>query len=350
MTCSERSDRRNWIDRAPALKHNSLVPEYQFEGKLRNRADQLIRELVSVGIDASIVDGSARDYSVKVSICKTGTNIGNVVVYYRPKSDTFSMSTHELKDKSMVPTLERAWHGAPDSVQARSSGFEVYVDGSYSGGVTGYGVVILENGAVVDELYGAVDPAEVNGTYQVAGELAAVKETLKWCRAHSVDEVSIYYDYLGIEKWATGGWRAKQQLTQEYARFVRESGIKVHWHKVGGHTGNRWNDRADALARKGTGSASPAGGEDLLCELLERTDAWIEFLMVRGIEACFDQVYNEQFARVFIISEDKPVGTFDLYNTRKKKFSPYLHNFRDDDLKLRIETLWREFVASRAAS
>ena len=229
--------------------------------------------------------------------------------------------------------------------------FEIYVDGSFINGATGYGAVVLENGKVVDELSGAVDASEVNETRQVAGELVAVKKALNWCCEHSVDEVSIYYDYLGIEKWATRQWKTNQPLTKDYARFVAECPIKIHWHKVDSHTGNRWNDRADSLARQGAGSRQSAIGEgDLVNELIRKTDAWIEFLMVNGIDARFDRVYNEQFARVYIMHQDTTVGTFDLYNTRKKRFSPYVHNFRDKDLKLRIETLWAEFHSSESVA
>lgn len=226
--------------------------------------------------------------------------------------------------------------------------YEIYVDGSFINGGTGYGAVVLENGEVVDELSGAVDAAEVDGTRQVAGELVAVKHALAWCRRHSVSEVSIYYDYLGIEKWATGAWKAKQPLTREYARFMSECPIKIRWNKVDSHTGNRWNDRADALAKKGAGSAHSAAGEtDLVSELIARTEAWIEFLMVKGIDARLDRIYNEQFARLYITKRDERVGTFDLYNTRKKRFSPYVHGFRDDILKRQIETLWTEFQSSQ---
>ena len=227
--------------------------------------------------------------------------------------------------------------------------YEIYVDGSFINGATGYGAVVLENGKVVDELSGPVEASEVNGTRQVAGELIAVREALKWCCAHSVKEVSIYYDYLGIEKWATGQWKTKQTLTKDYARFVAECPIKIRWHKVDSHTGNRWNDRADALAKQGAGAIQPIAGkpiesEVLITELVKRTDAWIEFLMVNGVEASFDRIYNEQFARIHIRQQDRIVGTFDLYNTRKKRLSPYLHDFRNEALKLRLESLWTEFV------
>ena len=238
-----------------------------------------------------------------------------------------------------------------------TSQYEIYVDGSFINGATGYGAVILKQGSVVDELFGAVAAAEVSNTRQVAGELIAVKESLKWCREHSIDEVSIYYDYLGIEKWAMGQWKTNQPLTKEYARYVRECPIKIHWRKVASHTGDRWNDRADALAKKGALSIPeaitetglerslphPGGETGLIGELTKVSDDWIEYLMVNGIDARFDRIFNEQFARVYILSGDNAVGTFDLYNTRKKRLSPYLHNFRDEELKLGIETLWNEF-------
>ena len=239
---------------------------------------------------------------------------------------------------------------------------EIYVDGSFINGATGYGAVILRNGEVLAELSGAVEVSEVAGTRQVAGELVAVKQALNWCRTHSVKEVSIYYDYFGIEKWATGQWKTNQPLTREYARFVASCAVKIRWHKVASHTGDKWNDRADLLAKQGaaiTGTqtdpaqppSQPRGGpitgeSDLMDELMRKTDGWIDFLGTREIEAHLDRIYNGQFTRVYIIQRDKQVGTFDLYNTKKKRLSPYLHNFRDEALKRKIEVMWKQFVTS----
>jgi ribonuclease HI len=64
--------------------------------------------------------------------------------------------------------------------------------------------------------------------------------------------VDIFYDYAGVENWATKRWQAKNEFTQAYAAFVRESGIRVYWHKVKSHSGDYWNDRADELAKQGT--------------------------------------------------------------------------------------------------
>lgn len=345
------------IDRAQSLIQNSGVGTHKFETRLRNRAGAFIRALKAAGIEGAVVEDSIREYALKVSISTDEREFGAAALYYSPKSDSFSMKTHELKDKSIAPRLEECWAAKPTSLVQSASNYDIYVDGSFINGATGYGAVVVKDAQVVDELLGGVDADEVNDTRQVAGELAAVKEALNWCLDHAVKEVSIYYDYLGIEKWATGQWKTNQPLTRAYARFVGACPIKIHWRKVDSHTGDRWNDRADALAKRGAGSIQPSVGElgtgparsgtgDLVSDLIEKTDAWIEFLMVRGIDASFDRVYNEQFARVYIRQQEETVGTLDLYNTRKKRFSPYVHNFRDRALKLRIETLWSEFQAS----
>jgi ribonuclease HI len=324
------------------------VSKYQYEPRLRDRARKFIRALKAEGIEGIIAADSIREYSIKVSLSAGGQDFGPAVIYYSPKTDSFSLKTNELKDESVAPRLEACWKEKPTRTGRSALLYEIYVDGSYINGATGYGAVILESGKVVDELSGPVDSFEVNGTRQVAGELVAVKEALNWCLARSVREVSIYFDYLGVEKWATGQWKTNQPLTKEYARFVAESGVKIHWHKVASHTGDRWNDRADALAKQGAGAGFNKQADtqsDLVGDLVKKTEDWIEFLMLRGIEASLDRVYNEQFARVYLVQQDKTVGTFDLYNTRKKPFSPYLHDFRSDALKERVEGLWREFTA-----
>lgn len=225
--------------------------------------------------------------------------------------------------------------------------YQIYVDGSYINGSTGYGAVILKDGEVVEELSGAVTDSRLTETRQVAGELRAVEEAINWCERNGIEEVAIYYDYNGIEKWATGAWKTNQAMTQGYARAVRSSPVKIRWHKVTSHTGDRWNDRADELAKRGAGAAVRASsGDSLVTELTGAAEGFIEFLMLNGIDASFERIFNDQFARIRILEQERPVGIFDLYNTRKKPLSPYLHAFKSDSLKSRVEKLWGEFSAT----
>ncbi|MDX2063871.1 MAG: RNase H family protein [Bacteroidia bacterium] len=127
----------------------------------------------------------------------------------------------------------------------------VYVDGSWVAGGVGYGLVILEGDTIRFEACGPISEADSAGTRQVAGELFAVGHALRWCKAQGIGQVGVYYDYYGIEKWATGEWKAKQPLTQRYREFVRGCGITIRWHKIEAHSGNRWNDYVDGLAKRG---------------------------------------------------------------------------------------------------
>ncbi|MFL6278267.1 MAG: RNase H family protein [Blastocatellia bacterium] len=330
---------------------------YLFEDKLRERARAFIAALARADISGAILDDSFRDYTVKVAVSVGGRDYGNVNLYFSPKANAFSLKTHELKDQALVARLEDCWHDEPRSAATTARGWQMYVDGSYINHATGYAVVILRDGAVVTELCGPVAAIEVNGTRQVAGELRAVEEGLGWCREHEVGEVEIFYDYYGVEKWATGAWKANQSMTQAYGQTVRQSGIRIRWRKVAAHTGNRWNERADQLAKQGAlaeragrdeaGESDPAPTDPLVIALLDRKERFIEFLMVQGIDAAFDRLYNNQFARLLIRNEDeKMLGYFDLYHTRRKPFSPYLHGFKDDELKARLTALWREFAAT----
>jgi len=206
-----------------------------------------------------------------------------------------------------------------------------------------YGLVVLKDGQFIDELYGPVEDEAVQGMRQVAGELRAVQEAIAWCREHSVAEVSLFYDYGGIEKWATGEWRANKPATRAYARAAGKWPVVVHWHKVESHTGNRWNDYADQLAKRGAMQHEPATQEerDPLSEAHDKASQFVEFLVQRGIAASFQGLVNDQFVRVVIGSKQ---GYLDAYNTRKRPVSdPYLHGFRDPSLKDEVESLWQEF-------
>ena len=328
---------------------------YLFEDKLRGRATAFIAALSRADILGEIVEGSFRDYTVKVAIAVGGREYGNVNLYYSPKQNAFSLKTHELREKSLAARLEACWHDEAAAARAPARGWQMYVDGSHISGATGYGAVILRDGAVVAELCGPVASIEVGGTRQVAGELRAVEEGLRWCAEHGVGEVEIFYDYYGVEKWATGAWKANLPVTRDYGQTVRQSGIRTRWRKVAAHTGNRWNERADRLAKQGalaqlsersaTDADDEAPTDPLMIDLLDRKERFIEFLMVNGIDAAFDRLYNDQFARLLIRDEDeKTLGYFDLYHTRRKPFSPYLHGFKDDELKSRLDALWHEFA------
>lgn len=82
------------------------VAELQFKSKIQNRAEQFIQLLKRAQVDADIVEDSYRQYSVKISIHPNEADAGKAIIYYSPKSDSFSLKLHEITDRSIDPSLE----------------------------------------------------------------------------------------------------------------------------------------------------------------------------------------------------------------------------------------------------
>ena len=223
--------------------------------------------------------------------------------------------------------------------------YQIYVDGSFTNGSTGYGIVVLKDGEVIKEISGLVPAESVSGTHQIAGELYAVRKAIRWCQGNSVREIDVFYDYDGIEKWASGEWKTKQSLTRSYAAFVRSSGININWHKVNSHTGDRWNERADELAKEAVRSASPgADMEDLASELENEAEEFVLFLRDRGYKAELKGIYgNSDCAKIEVSDRDKSIGYINIYRTKKVPFVPRYHELKDQSYSERLESLWQEY-------
>ena len=89
----------------------------------------------------------------------------------------------------------------------------------------------------------------------VAGELLAVMGIVEQLTRfkESLERVVIFYDYDGIEKWATGEWRCKKLCTQAYKQFIDEKmqELNISFIHVKAHAGNVNNEKADATGKEG---------------------------------------------------------------------------------------------------
>ena len=115
----------------------------------------------------------------------------------------------------------------------------------------GWGLLIKQDGEEVYRDKGNDIPPEAVEHRNVAGEIFGILKALEWCQAQGIAEVTLYFDYQGLESWATGAWRAKLPFTQLYAQTVNASGITIHWIKVKAHSGNPENEIVDQLAKEG---------------------------------------------------------------------------------------------------
>ena len=131
-----------------------------------------------------------------------------------------------------------------------------YVDGSYNADtkIFGYGVVFFYDNKKV-ELYKSYDDEEMATMRNVAGEIYGSMAAMEYAIEHNIPKLDIYYDYMGIEKWCTGQWKAGKAGTIAYKKYYNQAKKKVHisFCKVKGHSGDKYNDLADALAKKACG-------------------------------------------------------------------------------------------------
>ncbi|TGE32409.1 double-stranded DNA-binding protein [Desulfosporosinus sp. Sb-LF] len=130
--------------------------------------------------------------------------------------------------------------------------FEVYTDGSYSNGRYSYGYAFIKDDQVVFESNGVGEDLEASSMRNVAGEIAAVRHAVEKAKTLDV-RIRIYHDYSGISHWVNGDWQAKNKFTQAYVTFMRAHHGLYEFKKVAGHSGDRFNDYVDRLAKEALG-------------------------------------------------------------------------------------------------
>lgn len=127
-----------------------------------------------------------------------------------------------------------------------------YVDGSYDSATNQFscGVVFFHNGKEehFSERFDDESLAEMNN---VAGEIKGAEKAIRYCLDNKIKSITIYHDYEGISKWCTGEWQAKKDGTKAYKDFFDEASksVDIHFVKVKGHSGDKYNEMADQLAK-----------------------------------------------------------------------------------------------------
>lgn len=131
-----------------------------------------------------------------------------------------------------------------------------YVDGSFNLATKtfGYGVVIFHNGKEIHLSHSYTDE-NMASMRNVAGEIYGSMAAMEYAINNDIKKLSIYYDYMGIAKWCTGEWKTNKEGTISYKKYYNKvkKKLDVTFEKVKGHSGDKYNDLADKLAKKACG-------------------------------------------------------------------------------------------------
>lgn len=129
-----------------------------------------------------------------------------------------------------------------------------YVDGSFNPitNTYGYGVVFVDAYGE-SPLKGSGNESTMAVMRNVAGEISGAMAAIEHAKKLGYLKLTIFYDYRGIECWATGEWVARKEHTQRYKRFCKTCGIQLQFKHIKAHSGNKGNEKADKLAKRAVG-------------------------------------------------------------------------------------------------
>lgn len=191
----------------------------------------------------------AKFYAVKM-----GRQPGIYLTWSEAEKQVKGFPNAKFKSFSTKEAAEHFLSGVPEQpVRASDNGLVAYVDGSFNRqkGQYGSGIVLLRENKVVETLSITGNDSTYIDSFQIAGEVFGCIEAIKWAHAHEEPQLTIYYDYQGIESWALGDWQANKPISKTYVEQFRalRATIDVRFKKVKAHTGDTYNEMADQLAK-----------------------------------------------------------------------------------------------------
>lgn len=142
--------------------------------------------------------------------------------------------------------------GETTELEFTPGGAVAYVDGSYNTATGEYscGVVFLYEGKEIHIAQKGTS-SELASMRNVAGEILGAELAMRKAVEMGISSLSIYHDYQGIASWCLGEWKANKEGTRAYKEYfdLISQDLRIQFVKVKGHSGDKYNDLADELAK-----------------------------------------------------------------------------------------------------
>lgn len=195
---------------------------------------------------------------VKFYAVRKGRNNGIYNTWNECKEQINGFSGAEYKSFTTIEEAKSYLDGENSiKIQEGKELVKAYVDGSYEHSIREYGsgVVIIKNEEVIKTYSKKGNDKDLVGMRNVAGEIEAAKIAMDYCIDNNINNLVLYFDYEGIEKWCLGLWKTNKEGTVKYKKFYDniKDKLNVEFVKVKAHSGNKYNDEADKLAKKAIG-------------------------------------------------------------------------------------------------
>ena len=155
--------------------------------------------------------------------------------------------------KGIVTQIEES---GEQILKAEPGALVAYVDGSYNvaNNQFSYGIVLLDGEQELKFQQFFIDE-ELASMRNVAGEIKGAEAAMRYAVEQGFHKLYIYHDYEGIAKWCQGEWKTNKEGTKAYKAYfdsIRDK-LQVVFVKVAAHTGDKYNEMADKLAKEALG-------------------------------------------------------------------------------------------------
>lgn len=152
--------------------------------------------------------------------------------------------------------LTKEQNNKVDSIIMNKGEAIAYVDGSFNAAtnIYGSGVIVLYNSKEIVLKSCGCDVSLVK-MRNIAGEIKAAEMAMQWAIDNNISVLHIYHDYTGIAEWCVGGWKKNEEGTKAYSEFYKNASklLDISFHKVEGHSGVKYNELVDRVAKDACG-------------------------------------------------------------------------------------------------